>query len=86
MVLLAAAAIGAVVSSTSPELGPKGIIERYAQVKPKVFICDTKVVYAGKTINMVEKFAAILKDLTQLVPELTATVVVNGPTFAGKNV
>lgn len=84
--LLAAAAIGAVVSSTSPELGPKGIVERYSQVKPKVLICDTKVVYAGKSINMVEKFAAIIKDLTRLVPELTATVVVNGPTCAGKNV
>ena len=40
-VMLAAAAIGATFSSTSPDFGVDGVVDRFSQVEPKVlFACD----------------------------------------------
>jgi len=35
---LATSAIGAIWSSCSPDFGVSGVIERFSQIKPKVFI------------------------------------------------
>ena len=47
-VMLAAASIGAVFSSTSPDFGVDGVADRFGQVKPKLlFVCDAYS-YGGK--------------------------------------
>ena len=38
-VMLASASIGAVFSSVSPDFGPKGVIDRFGQIKPKI-LCN----------------------------------------------
>ncbi|PNP79740.1 hypothetical protein FNYG_06833 [Fusarium nygamai] len=81
VLLLAAGAIGAIFSSTAPDMGADGIINRYAQVRPKVLFVDTEVVYTGRRRVMKEKMEAAATRLKQEVPELSKVVVVSGPSW-----
>ncbi|KAF7557422.1 hypothetical protein G7Z17_g639 [Cylindrodendrum hubeiense] len=49
---LAALSIGAVWSSSSPDLGPDAIIDRYGQVEPKLIFADDGYIYSGKLIKL----------------------------------
>ncbi|KAF5650798.1 acetoacetate ligase [Fusarium tjaetaba] len=81
VLLLAAGAIGAIFSSTAPDMGADGIINRYAQVRPKVLFVDTEVVYTGRRRVMEDKMKAAATRLKQEVPELSKVVVVSGPSW-----
>lgn len=54
---LAALSIGAVWCSSSPDLGPEAIVDRYAQVNPKLIFADDGYVYAGKTIQLQDRIS-----------------------------
>ncbi|KAM5370010.1 hypothetical protein ACJZ2D_008693 [Fusarium nematophilum] len=49
---LATLSLGAVWSSSSPDLGPDGIKDRYVQVNPKIIFADDGYVYAGKLVRL----------------------------------
>ncbi|KAH6977418.1 acetoacetyl-synthase [Ilyonectria sp. MPI-CAGE-AT-0026] len=49
---LAALSIGAIWSSSSPDLGPDAIIDRYQQVEPKIIFADDGYIYSGKLIKL----------------------------------
>lgn len=85
-ILLGAASIGAIFSSTSPDMGANGIVERYNQIRPTVFICDTAVGYGGKRLDLTGRFREVNDMLRKMVPELKYSIVVNGPVFDGVNV
>jgi len=54
-IMLAAASIGAVFSSTSPDFGVDGVVDRFSQIQPKIlFGCDGYV-YAGKTHDRIDQ-------------------------------
>ncbi|KAI1504476.1 hypothetical protein F5X99DRAFT_15882 [Biscogniauxia marginata] len=78
LILLACGSIGAILSSTAPDMGAKGILERYLQIKPKILFVETEVLYAGKTINMRNKFQDVVSGLKKHVSELKEVVVVSG--------
>ncbi|KAF8891668.1 acetoacetate-CoA ligase [Infundibulicybe gibba] len=63
VVALAAASIGAIFTCTSPDMGAKGVLDRYRQLKPKFVFMETDVVYAGKHNDLSEKMAEIVQDL-----------------------
>ncbi|OWP06692.1 hypothetical protein B2J93_5171 [Marssonina coronariae] len=86
LILLATGSIGAIFSSTSPDMGATGIVERYSQVKPKILICDTIVTYAGKKLDLRKRLAEANDQLREHISELRHTLVVNGPLFPGANV
>ena len=70
---LAAASLGAIWSSCSPDFGERGILDRFGQIAPKLmFTCDAYF-YSGKTHGLSEKIA---KVLTQL-PSVEWTVVID---------
>jgi acetoacetyl-CoA synthetase len=46
--MLAAASIGAVWSSCSPDFGASGVLDRFAQITPKIFLCPDGYFYNGK--------------------------------------
>ncbi len=46
--MLAVEAIGAVFTSTSPDFGPAGVLDRFSQVDPKVLVAADGYVYGGK--------------------------------------
>lgn len=71
--MLAASSIGAVWSSTSPDFGIKGVLDRFMQIKPKVIFAADGYYYKGKVFDSQEKLNGILKDL----PSIEKTILVN---------
>ncbi len=69
---LAAASMGAVWSSCSPDFGVQGVLDRFGQIEPKVLIASDGYYYAGKTIDISDKLAEIASKL----PSLRAVIIV----------
>jgi acetoacetyl-CoA synthetase len=69
---LASASIGAVWSSCSPDFGPASVIDRFAQIEPKVLFAVDGYRYGGKDFPRAETVA----ELQAAMPSLLATVVV----------
>ncbi|MCX5478793.1 acetoacetate--CoA ligase [Kaistia geumhonensis] len=61
--MLAAASIGAVWSSCSPDFGPRGVLDRFGQIEPTVFIACDGYYYGGKVIDIAGKLAEIVPAL-----------------------
>ena len=60
---IATSAIGAIWSSCSPDFGVNGVIERFAQIKPKLLIIGDRYYYIGKEINVLKRLPKILKKI-----------------------
>ena len=69
--MLAATSLGAIWSSCSPDFGVAGVIDRFAQIEPKIFIASDGYVYNGQTFGIATNVAEIS---TQLKPTLTVIV------------
>src|SRR5215207_6085352 len=81
--MLAAASIGALWSSCSPDFGPAGVLDRFGQIGPKVLITADGYVYAGKRIDCLERVRAFLPSLPTVervvvVPHLPSDVAETG--------
>jgi len=70
---LATASIGAVWSSCSPDFGPASVVDRFAQIEPKVLFAVDGYRYGGKDFDRRETVAA----LQEAMPSLQQTVVVS---------
>jgi len=68
---LATASLGAVWSSCSPDFGPASVIDRFAQIEPKVLFCVDGYRYGGKDFDRTATVAA----LQEAMPSLEQTVV-----------
>jgi len=68
---LATASIGAVWSSCSPDFGPASVIDRFAQIEPKVLFAVDGYRYGGKDFDRRET----LSQLQEAMPGLAHTVV-----------
>jgi acetoacetyl-CoA synthetase len=63
IVLLAAASVGAVFSSCSPDFGEHAVLERFSQIEPRlIFVCDGYS-YAGKKIDCHSKLQSLMQKL-----------------------
>ncbi|MHB8491083.1 MAG: acetoacetate--CoA ligase [Solirubrobacteraceae bacterium] len=60
---LACASIGAIWSSAAPEFGARAVIDRFAQVAPKVLLCVDGYRYGGKDFDRLATLRAILVEL-----------------------
>lgn len=60
---LAAATVGAMFSTTAPDMGAHGILDRYRQITPKLLFFDTEISYAGKRIDLTDKIQQVAQDL-----------------------
>ncbi|XP_044514668.1 acetoacetyl-CoA synthetase isoform X1 [Gracilinanus agilis] len=70
--MLATASIGAIWSSTSPDFGVNGVLDRFSQIQPKLIFSVEAVVYNGKEHNHMEKLHQVVKGL----PDLKKVVVI----------
>ncbi len=70
--MLATAALGAIWSSTSPDFGIKGVVDRFGQIAPKVLIAADAYPYGGKTHDCLEKLRGVL----EAIPEIEHAVVI----------
>jgi acetoacetyl-CoA synthetase len=68
---LATASIGAVWSSCSPDFGPASVIDRFAQIEPKVLFAVDGYRYGGKDFDRRD----VLAELQAAMPSLQGTVV-----------
>lgn len=78
---MAIVSIGGLFSSSSTDMGTKGILERLLQIKPKYVFVDDWTVYNGKTIDLRPKMAEIVEGMKR-VDEFEG--VVAQPRFPGK--
>jgi len=70
--MLAAASVGAVWSSCSPDFGVDAVLDRFGQITPKVLFATDGYFYNGKSIDSLPALRTIAKRL----PTLRAVVVV----------
>ncbi len=61
--MLAASSIGAIWSSCSPDFGPRGVLDRFSQIEPVMFIACDGYWYNGKRIAVADKLAEIVPRL-----------------------
>ncbi|HEY0122189.1 MAG TPA: acetoacetate--CoA ligase [Rhizobium sp.] len=61
--MLAAASIGAIWSSCSPDFGEQGVLDRFGQIEPKLFIACSGYWYGGKLQDVTAKVGAIAQRL-----------------------
>ena len=64
--MLAAAAIGAVFSSTSPDFGIDGVLDRFGQIEPVVLFAADGYAYGGKSIDCLDRLPTIRASLPTL--------------------
>ncbi|MET0747610.1 MAG: acetoacetate--CoA ligase [Rhizobium sp.] len=57
--MLAAASIGAIWSSCSPDFGEQGVMDRFGQIEPKLFIACSGYWYNGKRQNVADKVRSV---------------------------
>ncbi|WP_020179861.1 acetoacetate--CoA ligase [Methylopila sp. M107] len=70
--MLATASLGAIWSSCSPDFGERGVLDRFGQIEPKIFVTVDGYWYAGKRIEILSK----LKPITEQLGTVERTVVV----------
>ncbi|HYG01096.1 MAG TPA: acetoacetate--CoA ligase [Chryseosolibacter sp.] len=71
--MLATTGLGAIWSSASPDFGTNAVIDRFAQIHPKILIAVDSYRYGGKTFDKTEAVRA----LTAALPTLQCLIVVS---------
>lgn len=66
IVMLAAASMGAIWSSCSPDFGIKGVLDRFGQIEPVVLVAADGYTYSGKSIDCLERLAGIAEAIPSL--------------------
>ena len=75
VLMLAAASLGAVFSSCSPDFGVRAVLERFRPLKPRVLLAASGYFWRGRWIDCEAKLNAIRNGL----PELKATLLAPCP-------
>ena len=70
--MLAAASLGAVWSSCSPDFGADAVLDRFGQIEPKVLFATDGYFYNGKSIDSLP----LVRSIAARLPELRAIVVI----------
>ncbi|HEX7037033.1 MAG TPA: acetoacetate--CoA ligase [Pseudomonadales bacterium] len=68
--MLAAASLGAVWSSCSPDFGVPGALDRFGQIEPKVLFAADGYVYNGRPIDTTSK----MQEVARQIPSIATTV------------
>jgi acetoacetyl-CoA synthetase len=86
---LAANALGAIWSSCSPDFGTNAVIDRFAQIEPKVLIAVDEYRYGGKTFDKKD----VINELVKAIPSIEYVIVIASgvgaikkPTYLWKDV
>jgi acetoacetyl-CoA synthetase len=64
--MLATTSIGAIWSSCGPDFGTRGVLDRFAQLQPKVLLCVDGYQYGGKPFSRKSDVAKIIAELPTL--------------------
>ncbi|TML07428.1 MAG: acetoacetate--CoA ligase [Actinobacteria bacterium] len=72
VVMLGAASVGAIYSSTSPDFGIEGVVDRFGQIEPVILFAASDYPYGGKRFDCRER----LREIIPRLPTVRATVVI----------
>lgn len=72
---LACSSLGAIWSLCAPDMGAQAVLDRFAQIEPKVLIAVDGVRYAGKSLDR----SAFLSELRASLPSVTALLLIETP-------
>lgn len=64
--MLATTSLGAIWSSTSPDFGIQGVLDRFTQIEPKVLFAIESYYYNGKHVDCTEKINSIVKSISSI--------------------
>jgi acetoacetyl-CoA synthetase len=64
--MLAAASLGAVWSSCSPDFGVEGVVDRFGQIQPKVLIAADGYVYVGRRVESLDRVRQIVDRIASI--------------------
>ena len=78
--MLAAASLGAIFSSCSPDFGAQGVLDRFSQISPKVLVATDSYIYGGKKFDCLERLATVQNGL----PSLRTTLLVSSSEIAAQ--
>ncbi len=81
--MLAATSIGAVFSSCSPDFGVAGALERFAAIRPKIFVCADGYHYNGKVHATLDKAREIVTGLASVTHTLVVPYIEDQPELQG---
>ena len=70
--MLAAASLGAIWSSTSPDFGLQGVMDRFGQIEPKVLFTADGYTYNNKTHDSLHR----IREIVDRIPSIAKTVVI----------
>jgi acetoacetyl-CoA synthetase len=77
--MLAAASLGAVWSSCSPDFGANGVLDRFGQIRPRVLFCADGYRYAGKAIDSLARMREVRERIAELERVVVVPYVANRP-------
>lgn len=63
---MATASIGAIWSSASPDFGEQGLLDRFGQIEPKIFITVDGYFYGDKEITCLEKVQTVCSQIPSI--------------------
>jgi len=69
--MLGAASVGAVFSSTSPDFGVEGVVDRFGQIEPTVLVAADAYHYNGRRFDCLER----LREICDRLPTVSTVVV-----------
>src|SRR6266496_2796948 len=71
-VMLAVSSLGAVLSTSSPDFGVQGVLDRFGQIGPVVLFAADGYFYSGKVVGSLDR----VRDIAARIPSLRRVVVV----------
>ena len=81
--MLATASLGAAWSSCSPDFGVRGVLDRFGQIEPKLFVCADGYFYGGKTFDSLDRVKEITAGLGSVESILVVPYVTDQPDLSG---
>lgn len=63
VVMLAVTVLGGLFSSSSTDMGTKGILDRLLQISPRFVFVDDWAIYNGKTVDLREKMTEVVQGM-----------------------
>ncbi|HEX7045118.1 MAG TPA: acetoacetate--CoA ligase [Burkholderiales bacterium] len=81
--MLATASLGAIFSSSSPDFGVQGVLDRFGQIEPKILFAVDGYYYRGKVMDCLPKVAEIARRLPSVERTVVVPYVSERPDLAG---
>lgn len=81
--MLATSSIGAIWSSASPDFGTQGLLDRFGQIEPTVFVAVDGYYYNGKAIDCLSKVRAVQPQLKGLKKTVIVPFTNQNPDLSG---